>query len=73
MRDTSLLRETKECERLDCANLVPLSPPCIHVADSPYLVTVKHCGATMPHGPSSVHSGRQTDRRPLAQQSQHHK
>lgn len=60
------MREAKECERQDCANLVPLSPPCIHVADSPYLVTVKHQGATMPHGPSSVHSARQTDRRPFA-------
>lgn len=60
------MREAKECERLDCANLVPLSPPCIHVADSPYLVTVKHHGATMPHGPLSVHSARQTDRRSFA-------
>ncbi len=51
MRDRSLLREAKECERLDFANLVPLSPLCIHVADSPYLVAVKHRGATMPHGP----------------------
>lgn len=66
MRDRSLLSEAKEFERPDCANLVPLSPPCIHVSDSPYLVTVKHRGATMPRGPSSVHSARQTDRRPFA-------
>lgn len=60
------MREAKECERLDCANLMPLSPPSIHVADSPYLVTMKHRGAMMPRGPSSVHSTRQTDRRPFA-------
>ena len=66
LRDRSLFREAKECERLNCANLVPLSPPCIHVADSPYLATVKHRGATMPCGPLSVHSARQTDRRPFA-------
>lgn len=32
----------------------------------PYLVTVKYRGATMPCGSSSVHSARQTDRRPFA-------
>lgn len=66
MRDRSLLRKAKECQRLDCANLEPRSLPCIHVADSPYLVTVKHRGATVPHGPSSIHSARQTDWRPFA-------
>lgn len=73
MRDRNLLREAKECERLHCANLVPLSPLCLHVADSPYLATVKHRGATMPHGPLSVHSATQADRQAaLCPQSSYH-
>lgn len=47
-------------ERRDGANLVPSSPPCMHVADGPYLVTVKHRRAAMPRGPWSARSARQT-------------
>lgn len=42
MRDGSLQRKAKECARRACANLEPSSLPCIHAADSPYLVTIEH-------------------------------
>lgn len=60
MRDRGLLTEAKECQGRDCANLVPLSPPCIHAADGPYLGTIKQG----PRCPVVVHlfsePGRQT-------------
>lgn len=66
MRDRRLFREAKECERPDSANGEPPSPPYIHVAVRPYLGTVKHCIAAMPHEPPSVNSAGQTDRQPFA-------
>lgn len=56
LRGRSLLREAKECERLDCANLVPLVSSQNTRRRQPLLGP---CEA-VPHGLSPAHSTRQT-------------